>query len=297
MANSKQDMQGKIVVLTGANAGIGRATAQALVAAGAHVVMACRNLDKAEAARAEIAAAVGGADRLEPMPLDISDLASVTRFAAELRGRHARVDVLINNAGAWWPERHSSAQQHELQWATNVLGAHLLTKLLQAPLVAARGRVINVASTAAGSLDLADVDWNSRPYDGIKAYSATKQADRMLSWVWADALAGTGVTVNAMSPGLVATEFNRSASGFFKFMFKMMRPLSRTPEKGADTVVWLASAPELAGKTNGFYVDRQEKPCKFRESAGVRALWDLLERQVADFGRVAAATGLQVDAV
>ena len=256
MANSKQDMQGKIVVLTGANAGIGRATAQALVAAGAHVVMACRNLDKAEAARAEIAAAVGGADRLEPMPLDISDLASVTRFAAELRGRHARVDVLINNAGAWWPERHSSAQQHELQWATNVLGAHLLTKLLQAPLVAARGRVINVASTAAGSLDLADVDWNSRPYDGIKAYSATKQADRMLSWVWADALAGTGVTVNAMSPGLVATEFNRSASGFFKFMFKMMRPLSRTPEKGADTVVWLASAPEIAGKTNGFYVDR-----------------------------------------
>ena len=117
MANSKQDMQGKIVVLTGANAGIGRATAQALVAAGAHVVMACRNLDKAEAARAEIAAAVGGADRLEPMPLDISDLASITRFAAELRGRHARVDVLINNAGAWWPERHSSAQQHELQWA------------------------------------------------------------------------------------------------------------------------------------------------------------------------------------
>jgi NAD(P)-dependent dehydrogenase (short-subunit alcohol dehydrogenase family) len=110
------DMHGKIVVITGANAGIGRAAAQALVARGAHVVMACRDPGKAEAARAQISAAVGGADRLEPMPLDVADLASVARFAAELRRRHPRVDILVNNAGAWWLDRH------ELQWATNVAG-------------------------------------------------------------------------------------------------------------------------------------------------------------------------------
>jgi len=92
-----------------------------------------------------------------------------------------------------------------------------------------------------------------------------------------------GVTVNAMSPGLVATDFNRSAAGFFKFMFKVMRPFSRTPEKGADTVVWLASAPELAGESGGFYEDRKRRPCKFNEPAGVAALWDVLERHVAGF--------------
>lgn len=283
MTTANADMQGKIVVITGANAGIGRATARALAARGAHVVMACRSRERGEETRVAIAAEVGAAARLEVAQLDVADLRSVVEFAAGLRRRHPKLDVLINNAGAWWLERRTSPQGHELQWATNVLGPHLLIKLLQEPLRAAGGRVVNVASTAAGGLDLADVDWESRKYDGIKAYSATKQADRMLSWAWHDRLAGAGVTVNAMSPGLVATDFNRSAAGFFKFMFKVMRPFSRTPEKGADTVVWLASAPELAGESGGFYEDRKRRPCKFNEPAGVAALWDVLERHVAGF--------------
>lgn len=280
---SQQQMRGRVVVITGANAGIGRATAQALVAQGAHVVMACRSLERAEAARASIAAAVGGAERMEPMQLDVADMRSVAAFAARLARNHPRIDVLINNAGAWWLERRTSPQGHELQWATNVLGPHLLTRLLLAPLRAAGGRVINVASTAAGGLDLADVSYEHRKYDGIKAYSATKQADRMLSWAWAEQLAGSGVTVNAMSPGLVASEFNRSATGLVGFLFKMMRPFSRTTERGADTSVWLASAPELAGKSGGFYEDRKDKPCKFRDPAAVASLWRLLEQQTAEF--------------
>jgi NAD(P)-dependent dehydrogenase (short-subunit alcohol dehydrogenase family) len=278
-----QPMQGKIVVITGANAGIGKATAQALVAQGAHVVMACRSLERAEQTRADIARAVGGTERIEPMQLDVADMRSIASFAAEVSRRHPKIDVLINNAGAWWLERKTSPQGHELQWATNVLGPHLLTRLLLAPLRAAGGRIVNVASTAAGGLDLADVNFENRKYDGVKAYSATKQADRMLSWAWAEQLAGTGVTVNAMSPGLVASEFNRSATGFFKLLFKLMRPFSRTTEKGADTSVWLASAPELAGKTGGFYEDRKEKPCKFRDAAEVAKLWALLEQQSSGF--------------
>ncbi len=292
MSNT-QAMRGKVVVVTGANAGIGRATVQALVSQGAHVVMGCRSLERAAAARAEISAAVGGAERMEPIELDIADLTSVARFAAAVSARHPRVDVLINNAGAWWLARKTSPQGHELQWATNVLGGHLLTKLLRGPLQAASGRVINVASTAAGGLDLDDVNYEKRKYDGVKAYSATKQADRMLTWAWAGRLAGTGVTVNTMSPGLVASEFNRSATGFFAVLFKIMRPFSRTPERGAETVVWLASSPEVAGKTGGFYEDRKEKPCKFREAGAVERLWALLEQQSAGFAasesRAAAA--------
>ena len=287
--STNNGMQGKVVVVTGANAGIGRATTRALVQQGAHVVMACRSRERAEATRSEISAEVGVAERMEVMQLDIADLASVARFAAEATRKHPKLDVLVNNAGAWWLERKTSPQGHELQWATNVLGGHLLTKLLAASLRAAKGRVVNVASTAASGLDLADVDFERRSYDGVKAYSATKQADRMLSWAWAERFAGTGVTVNAMSPGLVASEFNRSATGFFKVLFKVLRLFARTPERGAETVAWLASSPEVAGKTGGFYEDRKEKPCKFRESAEVNRLYALLEQQSAGFGEQASA--------
>src|SRR5690606_21030490 len=136
-------------------------------------------------------------------------------------------------------------------------------------------------STAAGSLDLDDVNWERRSYSGFRAYTATKQANRMLTWAWAERLAGDGVSANACSPGLVKTELNRSVKGFLGLFFTLTRPFARTPEKGADTALWLASAPELEGISGRFFVDRKDVPCKFRDAGAIKRLWDVCEGQLA----------------
>jgi NAD(P)-dependent dehydrogenase (short-subunit alcohol dehydrogenase family) len=261
---------GKTAIVTGANTGIGKEIARGLVGAGMHVILACRDTAKGEAARAEL-----GKDQTEVRALDVSDEKSIKAFASGVSGP---IDVLVNNAGAWWQDRKTSAEGVELQWATNVVGPTHLTQLLLPRLKEApAGRVINVASTAAGGLDLDDVQFEKRKYNGVKAYSACKQANRMVTWALAGKLAGTKVTANALSPGLVKTELNRSVTGFLGFVFKMLGPMQITPAKGADTAIWMATAPELDGVSNKFYVGRKEKPCKFREpQAAVDKLWSMV---------------------
>jgi NAD(P)-dependent dehydrogenase (short-subunit alcohol dehydrogenase family) len=273
------NMQGKICVVTGANTGIGKVVARELARAGATVVMACRNEERGRAAREELVRATGN-ERVEVMQVDLASKASVRAFAKAFTAKYPRLDVLVNNAGAWWMERQVSPDGLEMQWATNVLGPHLLTSLLVEPLKAARGRLINVASTAAGGLDLEDVHFERRGYSGVKAYSATKQANRMLTWAWAERLKADGITANALSPGLVNTELNRSVGGIFKALFTLTKLFAKTPEQGADTIVWLASSPEVAGVTGKFFEDRKEKPCKFREPAHVSRLWDVCQAQL-----------------
>lgn len=273
------NMQGKICVVTGANTGIGKVVARELARSGATVVMACRSEERGRAAREEISKATGNA-HVEVMPLDLSSKASVRAFAKAFMAKYSRLDVLVNNAGAWGMERQVSADGLEMQWATNVLGPHLLTSLLVEPLKAARGRLVNVASTAAGGLDLEDVGYEKRAYSGVKAYSATKQANRMLTWAWADRLKAEGITANALSPGLVNTELNRGAGGIFKALFTLTKLFAKTPEQGADTIVWLASSPEVAGVTGKFFENRKELTCKFREPAQVSRLWDVCQTQL-----------------
>jgi NAD(P)-dependent dehydrogenase (short-subunit alcohol dehydrogenase family) len=281
------DLQGKVAVVTGANTGMGKVIARELARLGAQVVLACRDPQKAEAARAEIAKDIG-ADRFEVGLLDVAKQASVREFAATLVRKHPKIDILVNNAGAWWLDRRESPDGIELQWATNVLGPHLLTQLLLPALKASgAGRIVNMASTAAGGLDLDDVEFKRRKFSGVSAYSATKQADRMLTWSLAEKLQGSGVVANAISPGLVATDLNRSTKGFFRFFFMLMKPMARTPEKGADTAVWLAASPEAAGQSGKFFVDRKERPCKFRVPDQMERLWQLCEAQSAA-GRPAA---------
>jgi retinol dehydrogenase-14 len=115
-------------------------------------------------------------------------------------------------------------------------------------------------------LDLEDPEFLKRPFSGVSAYSQAKQANRMLSWALAARLEGSGVTVNAMSPGFVRTQLNRDAQGFLRFVFSMMGPLmGKTPAEGADTAIWLASSPELQGVNGKFWEKRKEVPCKFRQ--------------------------------
>jgi NAD(P)-dependent dehydrogenase (short-subunit alcohol dehydrogenase family) len=282
------DLTGKQCVITGASSGIGKELARVLSGLGAEVILACRNPAKAQAAMSELTAQNPKA-KLRIEQVDVSDLASIQSFATRLTASTPKLDILINNAGGWVMNRRTTVDGFEEQWATNVLGPHLLTRLL-APGLQGGGRIVNVASTAAGGLDLADTQWDRRKYNGVSAYSATKQALRMLSWAWAERLESQGVMVNAMSPGLINTELNRNASGFFGVVFTLTKLFAKTPAQGADTAAWLAAAPELAETTNQFWEKRKSLACKFRNAEQQRALFELCDSQVnARLGSMRAA--------
>lgn len=271
------NLSGKQCVVTGANAGIGKELARVLAGLGAEVTLACRDLTKARAVESELKAQNPSA-KLRLEQLDVSRADSIQSFAERLASTTPKLDVLLNNAGGWVMEKRLTADGLEEQWATNVLGPHLLTRLL-APSLANGGRIVNVASTAAGGLDLTDTQFEKRSYSGVGAYSATKQALRMLTWSWAERLTSSGVMVNAMSPGLVNTELNRNAKGFFAFAFTLTKLFAKTASDGADTAAWLAATPELAQETNQFWENRKRIPCKFRNTEQQQRLFELCERQ------------------
>jgi NAD(P)-dependent dehydrogenase (short-subunit alcohol dehydrogenase family) len=142
--------------------------------------------------------------------------------------------------------------------------------------------VVNVASALAGDLDLHDVEFRRRRYSGITAYSQSKQADRMWTWALARRLSGSGVTANAMHPGGVSTELFRKAGGLLGAAASaFMKVSARTPQEGADTVSWLAASPELEGRSNGFWIDRRERPCRFRGERDEEALFELCARMAS----------------
>lgn len=268
-------MKGRTCLVTGASAGIGLAAARELAGMGARVVMAVRDPAKGERARQSIVAATGGDAEL--VIVDLASQASIRAFARDLAARHPRLDVLVNNAGIWQERRRLSPDGIELVWATNVLAYFLVTDLLLPLLQAAgRARVVNVASRLAGGLDLTDVQYERRPWRGRDAYAQSKQADRMLTWALARRLAGTGVTASAMHPGFVATEIFAKGGGLVSLAVSLYSKLrARRPGEGADTVVWLASSPEVAGRSGLFWIDRQERRCRFRDEGSEEALWGL----------------------
>lgn len=281
------NLSGRIAVVTGANTGMGKETARALGKMGATVVLACRSPERAEAARAGLASE---GIKVEVAALDLSSLESIQSFASQLATKHPKLDLLVNNAAMWTIDRQTSRDGLELQWATNVVGPHLLTRLLLPQLEASgAGRIVNVASTAASGLDLDDVEYAQRKYSGAVAYSATKQANRMLTWAWARRLAGQKVVVNALSPGLVNTELNRNASGIFMVLFAMTKFFAKTAAQGADTTIWLAASDEVAGTTGKFFDNRKELACKFRGEASEERLWAICEEQAARGARRASA--------
>jgi NAD(P)-dependent dehydrogenase (short-subunit alcohol dehydrogenase family) len=224
------------------------------------------------------------------MELDVASVASIRAFAAAFRRSFDSLHILVNNAGAWFTDRRVSGDGHELTFATNVLGPYLLTELLTDVLVASQpARVVNVVSSIAGDYDPQDLDFVHRKFDGFKAYAQSKQALRMLTWGLAARLKGTGVTANAAAPGFVRTNFNQHAKGFVATMIGLSsRLFAVTPEKGADTPLWVATAPELANVTGEYFDGRKQKDGKFREPA---ALVDLETRCAAMIDPGVAATG------
>lgn len=269
------DLEDRVVVVTGANAGIGRATSAALARRGATVYLLCRDPGRGQEAQGSLRSEAGH-DRVHALTLDVSDLDAVRRLAADFPTD--RVDALVHNAGVLPDERRTTAQGHETTWATHVLGPLALTYGLRPKLRAApEGRVIFVSSGGMYTqrLDLEDLEWEARPYDGVTAYAQTKRMQVVLAELLAERLRESGVTAHAMHPGWADTRSVRTSLPRFH---KLTQRILRTPEQGADTVVFLAAAHHLDPATGGFWFDRRPAPthmlARTRERPGDReAFW------------------------
>jgi NAD(P)-dependent dehydrogenase (short-subunit alcohol dehydrogenase family) len=263
---------GKRVIVSGPTSGIGKQIALDLGARGAHLVLACRDLDKGRTVAATIAERGGRADVLH---VDVSSVASMRAFAEAFRQRYDSLDVLVNNAGASPGERRESVDGIEMTFATNVLGYHVVTRELLNRLPAPPARIVVVASTFAGDLDLDDLQFTRRPYDALTAYRQSKACNRLWSWALATRLP-RGSTVNAMAPGFVpGTELSRDLPPAIREAYRTRS--GRSMEQGADTAVWLACDPAVEGVTSRFYYDRHEIPCEFRNDAVQERLWQVCE--------------------
>lgn len=247
-------MQGKTVVVTGANQGIGKAAAIALAAKGAHVILVARNREKGEAARAEVQAAGPGAAEL--VVADLSSQSEVRRAAAEIKARHERLHVLINNAGVFVPERHTTVDGLEETFALNHLGYFLLTReLLDRLRAGAPARIVNVSSEAhrGAKMQWDDLQFERTRYRGFKAYGQSKLANILFTYELARRLEGTGVTANCLHPGVIASGFGQTYGGAVSVLVKIARPFLLTPEEGAKTTVYLASSPEVEGVSGKYF--------------------------------------------
>ncbi len=281
MATRDEDMRGKICLITGATSGIGWVTARELAARGATVALVARDADRGAETVAAITRETGNS-QVSYFLADLSKQADVRRLAREFTERHARLDVLINNAGAIFPQRRESADGMEMTFALNVLAPFLLTNLLLDTLKAsAPSRIVNVASAAhIGARMPFDDLQQTHGYRALRTYGQSKLGLLLLTYELAKRLEGTGVTVNALHPGVVATNFGRGDGGFVEFVMTLMKPFTIDSEKGARTSVYVAASPEIEG-VNGRYFDK----CKpVRSSAAsydpdaARRLWDICEQ-------------------
>jgi NAD(P)-dependent dehydrogenase (short-subunit alcohol dehydrogenase family) len=281
-ADLDADLTGRVGVVTGANSGIGKATSRALAERGAEVFLLCRSEERGRAALGELREATGSR-RLRLVTVDVAEPDSVRRAVRAIGAE--RVHVLVNNAAVLPDERGENSLGVETTFATNVLGPHLLTRLLEPRLRAAgHARVVNVSSGGmyGRRLRLDDWNWKKRPFDGVVAYAEAKRALVVLTEVWAQRLRGCGVTVNAMHPGWADTPAVRTSLPRFR---KAMQGRLRTPEEGADTVIWMAVCPRLEGETGRFYFDREPRsthlvPWTKEEPRDRRRLMRLLDRLI-----------------
>jgi len=277
------DMRGKVCVVTGASSGIGRAAALELAERGATVVLICRNEERGTPALDEIERR-GGSGNATLLTADLSSQRQVREVAAAFLERFDRLDVLINNAGvAGWGTRLVSEDGLEATFAVNHLAPFLLTDLLLDRLKAsAPARVVTVSSAAhkSTSLDFDDLQ-GERRYSGFGAYSRSKLANILFTQELSRRLEGTGVTANCLPPGVVATGIFRNLPGWMRVLFTS--PFFLSPEKGADTLLYLATAPEVAGVTGRYFVRR--KPVRSsrasRDADAARRLWQASEALTA----------------
>ncbi len=283
-------MQGKTVLITGANSGIGKETAVALARAGATVVFTSRDPEKGEQAAADIRQRSGADVTL--MPLDLASFPSIRALAADFLQRDHSLHVLINNAGLVLNERTETEEGFETTFGVNHLSHFLLTQLLLDRIKAsAPARIVNVASDAhrfaRSGLDFDDLQLTNG-YGGWQAYARSKLANIYFTRELARRLEGSDVTVNAVHPGVVATGFARDGDtkGLFSWLMTLTRPFYRSPEKGARTSIFVASSAELDGVTGKYFANSKEaRPTSIaQDDEAARRLWTASEELIAQAG-------------
>jgi len=277
------DLQGKIMLVTGASDGLGKVTARVLAQRGAQVILLGRNAEKTERTRQEIMAATGN-QQVDTALADMSSLAQVRRVAAEINAKYSHLDVLVNNAGALFKDqRELSVDGNELTLATNYLGPFLLTSLLfdllrRSP----AARIVNVSSEGyrLSRPTLDDIQSEKR-YSKEFEYGNTKLFNILFTQELARRLRAHGianVTTNALQPGSVATGFGSHSRGWFMTLARIM-PSRKTPEQGAETSIFLAADPSVATTSGGYFDKKKPLAVKhaFNTPANTQRLWEISE--------------------
>ncbi len=271
-------LAGKTVLVTGATAGIGRATALGLATMGANLAITGRDRERTEGAAREVRAVGGG--QVDVFVADLSSQKEVRRLAGEVLEAYPRIDVLVNNVGGYWNTRHVTADGLEHTFALNHLAPFLLTNLLLDRLKqSAPARVVTVSSNAQamGRIDFDDLQ-GERSYSGSRAYNQSKLANVLFTYELARRLRSIAVTANALHPGVVSTSFGaEDPRGIQRLIIPFARPFMKDPAQGAATSIHLASAPDLEQVTGRFFANSKPKKSSKRsydEAAGAR-LWQV----------------------
>jgi NAD(P)-dependent dehydrogenase (short-subunit alcohol dehydrogenase family) len=269
-------MQGKTVVITGATSGIGEVAADRLAAKGARIVFIARDKARGEETLRHLRAIAPGAEHAAYYA-DLSRLSEMKRVSAEIAAAESKIDVLINNAGALFNTRKLSADGLEMTFAVNHMAYFVVTNLLL-PRMAADGRVVSTSSDAHKGAKLNFDDLQSeRGYSGFGVYGRSKLCNILFTRELARRIKSTGVTANCLHPGFVATRFGDQSGGILSFAVRAAKNFALTPEQGAETIIYLASSPDVADVTGGYFVKSKiATPTKEAQNdADAKRLWDV----------------------
>jgi NAD(P)-dependent dehydrogenase (short-subunit alcohol dehydrogenase family) len=273
-------MRGKTVVITGATSGIGQVAAEKLAAMGARMVLVARDKSRGEAELARLRASTPGINHSIHYA-DLSQLGEVKRVAAEIAAAEPRIDVLINNAGALFGSRHVTSDGLELTFATNHMSYFVLTHGLRERLHASSpSRVVNVSSDAHKGQKLNFDDLQSTSYSGFNAYGRSKLCNILFTRELARRWEGTGVTANCLHPGFVSTRFGDQSGGLLSLGVRAAKIFAISPEKGAETILYLASSAEVGNATGLYYYKcKPATPTKeAQDNTTAQRLWQESEK-------------------